>query len=196
MSDCSRVYEKSASIKEQHEKWRNWKTLMIGNIPKLQEATWSEVVVGEVGTAAPEFLAAMPFAIHVVIQWTCFENIAKRSIANGIVKSTNLKDRLLLSEDRCIEIISLPHCFVLLPKSLLKLSDLLPVFRAVRDEPTPPVLYDATATFWALTFRESTMPFSMEYVQHVSHKNISQCWEDKGLEWNHRLTVHVSFHLH
>jgi hypothetical protein len=41
---------------------------MIGNVPELQEATRSEVVVGEVGTAAPEFLAAMPFAIHVVIQ--------------------------------------------------------------------------------------------------------------------------------
>jgi hypothetical protein len=70
---------------------------MIVNIPELQEMTQSEVVVGEVGTAAPEFLAAMPFAIHVAIQWIGFENIAKCSIANVIVKSTNLKDRLLLS---------------------------------------------------------------------------------------------------
>jgi hypothetical protein len=41
---------------------------MIGNVPEFQEATQSEVVVGEVGTAVPEFLAAVPFAIHVVIQ--------------------------------------------------------------------------------------------------------------------------------
>jgi hypothetical protein len=40
---------------------------MIGNIPKLQEATQSEVVVGEVGTVAPEFLVAASFAIHVAI---------------------------------------------------------------------------------------------------------------------------------
>jgi hypothetical protein len=41
---------------------------MIENEPELQEATQSEVVVGELGTAAPEFLAAASFAIHVVIQ--------------------------------------------------------------------------------------------------------------------------------
>jgi hypothetical protein len=41
---------------------------MIGNVPEFQEATRSEVVVGEVGTAAPKFLAVVPFAIHVVIQ--------------------------------------------------------------------------------------------------------------------------------
>jgi hypothetical protein len=40
---------------------------MIGNVPKLQEVTRSEVVVGEVGTAAPEFLTATPFAIHVAM---------------------------------------------------------------------------------------------------------------------------------
>jgi hypothetical protein len=40
---------------------------MIGNVPKLQEATQSEVVVGEFGTATPEFLATAPFAIHVAI---------------------------------------------------------------------------------------------------------------------------------
>jgi hypothetical protein len=40
---------------------------MIGNVPELQEATRSEVVVGELGTAAPEFLAAAPFAIHVAM---------------------------------------------------------------------------------------------------------------------------------
>jgi hypothetical protein len=44
------------------------KRLMIGNIPELQEAARREVVVGEVGTAAPEFLAVAPFAIHVAMQ--------------------------------------------------------------------------------------------------------------------------------
>jgi hypothetical protein len=44
------------------------KILMIENVPKLQEATRREVVVGEVGTTAPEFLAATPFAIHVAMQ--------------------------------------------------------------------------------------------------------------------------------
>jgi hypothetical protein len=42
--------------------------LMIENIPELQEVDGREVVVGEVGTAAPEFLAAAPFAIHVAMQ--------------------------------------------------------------------------------------------------------------------------------
>jgi hypothetical protein len=43
-------------------------SLMIGNIPELVEATRREVVVGELETAAPEFLAAAPFAIHVGMQ--------------------------------------------------------------------------------------------------------------------------------
>jgi hypothetical protein len=43
-------------------------SLMIGNIPELVEATQREVVVGEVRTAAPEFLADAPFAVHVVMQ--------------------------------------------------------------------------------------------------------------------------------
>jgi hypothetical protein len=43
-------------------------SLMIGNIPELVEAARREVVVGEVGTTAPEFLAATPFAIHVVMR--------------------------------------------------------------------------------------------------------------------------------
>jgi hypothetical protein len=42
--------------------------LMIGNVPDLQEAVQREVVVGAVGTAAPEFLAATPFAIYVAMQ--------------------------------------------------------------------------------------------------------------------------------
>jgi hypothetical protein len=40
-------------------------SLMIGNVSKLVEAAWREVVVGEVATAATEFLAAAQFAIHV-----------------------------------------------------------------------------------------------------------------------------------
>jgi hypothetical protein len=121
---------------------------MIENVSELQEATWSEVVVGEVGTATSEFLAAAPFAIHVAMQWISFESIAKWSIANEIVKSTNLKDRLLLSEGLSIEVIPLPHCFispshffVLLPQTLLKHFNLEPVFRAVRDEGTPWALW-------------------------------------------------------
>jgi hypothetical protein len=69
---------------------------------------------------------------------------------NEIVKSmTNLKDNLLLSEDLSVEVVSLPHCivlipmdfvplpllfiltphfFILLPQSLLKHFDLFPFF--------------------------------------------------------------------
>jgi hypothetical protein len=43
-------------------------SLMIGKVLELVEAARREVMVGEVGTAAPEFLAATPFAIHVAIQ--------------------------------------------------------------------------------------------------------------------------------
>jgi hypothetical protein len=42
--------------------------LMIVNVLELQEMTRREVVVGEVETAAPEFLAAATFAIHVAMQ--------------------------------------------------------------------------------------------------------------------------------
>jgi hypothetical protein len=125
-------------------KWRSWKIQMIGNIPKLQVATRSEVVVGEVGTAAFEFLATAPFAIDVAMQWISFESIAKCSIANEIIKSTNLKDHLLLSEGLSVEVIPLPHWFVSpshffipLPQTLLKHFNLEPVFRAARDEDTP-----------------------------------------------------------
>jgi hypothetical protein len=41
---------------------------MIENVPEFQEATRSEVVVGEVGTVAPEFLVVVPFAIQVAMQ--------------------------------------------------------------------------------------------------------------------------------
>jgi hypothetical protein len=43
-------------------------SLMIENVPKLVEAVRREVVVGEVGTAAPEFLTAASFAIHIAMQ--------------------------------------------------------------------------------------------------------------------------------
>jgi hypothetical protein len=82
------------------------------NVLELEEVTRSEVVVGEVGTAAPEFLAAAPFVIHAAMQWISFECIAKSLIVNEIVKSTKQKDRLLLSKGKCIEVIPLPHCFV------------------------------------------------------------------------------------
>jgi hypothetical protein len=62
-----RVYGKPASIKEQHEN-EGMERLMIVNVPELQEVARKEVVVGEVGTATPEFLAAAPFAIHVAMQ--------------------------------------------------------------------------------------------------------------------------------
>jgi hypothetical protein len=42
--------------------------LMIVNVLELQETIRRQVVVEEVRTAAPEFLAVVPFAIHVAIQ--------------------------------------------------------------------------------------------------------------------------------
>jgi hypothetical protein len=60
------------------------KSLMIGNVSELVEAARREVVVGEVATAATEFLAAAPFAIHVAMQLV-FEGIDMHSIANEIV---------------------------------------------------------------------------------------------------------------
>jgi hypothetical protein len=61
------VYEKPASIKEQHEN-EGTERLMIGNVPELQEAARREVVVGEVETVAPKFLTAAPFIIHVTMK--------------------------------------------------------------------------------------------------------------------------------
>jgi hypothetical protein len=43
-------------------------SLMIENVPELVESARREVVVGEVGTAASEFLVVVPFAIHVALQ--------------------------------------------------------------------------------------------------------------------------------
>jgi hypothetical protein len=42
--------------------------LMIVNVPELQWTAQREVVVGDVGTAALEFLTVVPFVIHVVMQ--------------------------------------------------------------------------------------------------------------------------------
>jgi hypothetical protein len=133
---------------------------MIGNIPELQEVTQSEVVVGELGTAAPELLATVPFAIHVAIHWISFENIAKCSIVNEIVKSTNLKNNMLLSEGLSIEVIPLPldfirppHFFVSLLWTLLKHFGLEPVFQVARDEATPP-----WALRWCHSFLSSHLP--------------------------------------
>jgi hypothetical protein len=133
------------SIKEhQNEsKWRSWKTLIVGNVSELQEEARSEVVVGEVGTVTFEFLAAMSFGIHVAKHWISFESITKCSIANEIVKWTNLKDCLLLSKGLSIEpycFIPPPHFFVPLPHTLLKHFDLGPVFCTVRDKATPMAL--------------------------------------------------------
>jgi hypothetical protein len=61
------VYGKLASIKEQHEN-EGAERLMIGNVLELQETVRREVVVGEVATVALEFLATVPFAIHVAMQ--------------------------------------------------------------------------------------------------------------------------------
>jgi hypothetical protein len=43
-------------------------SLMIENIPELVEAARREVVVGEVATTTTEFLAVVPFAIHIAMQ--------------------------------------------------------------------------------------------------------------------------------
>jgi hypothetical protein len=50
-----------------------------------------------------------------------FESIAKCLIENKIVKSTNLRDNLLLSECLSVEVIPLPHCIVLLPLDFVPL---------------------------------------------------------------------------
>jgi hypothetical protein len=43
-------------------------SIMIGNVPELVEDAQREVVVGEVSTAATEFLATVPLAIHIGMQ--------------------------------------------------------------------------------------------------------------------------------
>jgi hypothetical protein len=41
---------------------------MIRNVPELQEATQSELVVGEAETVTFEDLATVPFSIHIEMQ--------------------------------------------------------------------------------------------------------------------------------
>jgi hypothetical protein len=146
VTDRTTEYAKPSSIEEhQNEsKWMTWKPQMIWNVFELQEATQNEVVVGEVGTVTLEIPTTALFAIHVAMQWINFESIAKCSIVNEIVKSTNLKLRLLLSEDLRVVLIPLPHCFiplpyffVPLPQTLLEYFDLEPFFWVARDEATP-----------------------------------------------------------
>jgi hypothetical protein len=43
-------------------------SLMIENVLELVEAARREIVVGEVATAATEFLVAASFAIHIAMQ--------------------------------------------------------------------------------------------------------------------------------
>jgi hypothetical protein len=69
------------------------------------------VMMGEVGTATLEILAIALFAIHVAMQRISFESIAKCSM-NEIIKSTNLKHHLLLSEGLRLVLVLLPHCFI------------------------------------------------------------------------------------
>jgi hypothetical protein len=94
-------------------------------------------VVGEVGTAALEILAATLFAIHVTMHQISFESIAKYSIVNEIINSTNLKHHLLLSYGLRVVLIPLPHCFIPLPLTLLEHFDLKPFFRVAMDKATP-----------------------------------------------------------
>jgi hypothetical protein len=81
-----------------------------------------------------------------------------RSIANKIIKLTNLKDKLLLCEGRGVIIVPLSHCFILCPLEfvllsllfILLLQSLLELFdlRLVRDKVLPaPVLCDDVAVF-------------------------------------------------
>jgi hypothetical protein len=77
---------------------------------------------------------------HLLCIAISFEGTDMRSIANEIVKLTNLKDKLLLGEGLGIVVIPLSHWFILhplefvsLPQSLLELFDL----RLARDEATP-----------------------------------------------------------
>jgi hypothetical protein len=44
----------------------------------------------------------------------------------------------MLSEGQRVEVVLLPHCFIPPPQTLLKHFDLELVFRAARDEATPP----------------------------------------------------------
>jgi hypothetical protein len=75
------------NIKMNLKVW-TWKIQMIGNVPELQKENRSEVVVGEVGTVTCQILVVVLFAIHVLMQWISFKNIAKCLIGNEITQLT------------------------------------------------------------------------------------------------------------
>jgi hypothetical protein len=111
------VYGKPALIKEQHEnkwKWRNENTndRKRTGAPRGGPKRDSGGRGWNCGTWI--LLATASFAIHVAMKWIRFESIAKFLVENEIVKSTNLKDNLLLSEGLSIEVVPLPHCIILL----------------------------------------------------------------------------------
>jgi hypothetical protein len=64
---CTNMQHQLKSTKKMNKN-EETESLMIGNIPELVEAARKEVVVGEIATAATEFLATAPFAIHVAMQ--------------------------------------------------------------------------------------------------------------------------------
>jgi hypothetical protein len=72
MSYQRRVYDKLASIKEQHEN-EGTTRLMIGDIPELQEVARREVVVGEVRTVTPNSLLLH----HLLYMLQCNELVLK-----------------------------------------------------------------------------------------------------------------------
>jgi hypothetical protein len=143
------------------------KTQMIWNVPELQEANQSGVVVGEVGTAALEILVVSLFAIHVAMQWISFESIAMCSIVSEIIKSTNLKHSMLLSESLRVVLVPLLHCFVppphfliAMPQTLLEHFNLELFFWAVRDKATP------WALWWLSSLLSSHLPGVNYSIEH------------------------------
>jgi hypothetical protein len=66
-SGCTNMLHQLKNSKKMNKN-EETESLMIENVSELVEAARREVVVGEVATATTEFLAAMPFAIHVAMQ--------------------------------------------------------------------------------------------------------------------------------
>jgi hypothetical protein len=195
-------YAKPASIEEhQNEsKWMTWKTQMIRKVPKLQEVTQSEVVVGEVRTAALEILAAVLFAIHIAMQWINFDSIAKCSLVNKIIKSTNLKHRLLLSEGLRIVLVPLPHYFIPPPHFFVSLPHSPWAFQSRA------VLPSGEGQNYSLRSVMTEQPSELSpsrsrlfhWAWHTCNMYYIRIYHDivkTELEWNHRLTVHGSFPL-
>jgi hypothetical protein len=65
---CTNKLHRLKNNKEMN-KYEETESLMIGNVPELVKAARREVVVGEVATAAIEFLAPAPFVIYVGMQF-------------------------------------------------------------------------------------------------------------------------------